>query len=289
MSLLRVAAIVCLLMLAGVDRLAAESAPAPLLTCQGRLTTNGAPATGSHSFSFTILDGNGATQWSVSGISLTVSDGLYAVVLGDTTVAGMTAIPASILGTSGLSLQIQADGQTLTPNVAIIPALQADMAFAVAASAVGSAQLQAGAVGTSQLQAGAVTAAILAPSLAAEITPKVRIITSWTGSLTIAARDANGSIVALCGSQSNASPAVSVTFPSAASFPAGGVVRLRFHSQSTSQPSVTYTLAGSDTLTLDQAIYQSAAGSAPLSAATNVLPERVAFVSDGVSAWYELP
>ncbi len=311
MSFARAFLLLSLLIVAcGMGELVAADQPTPLLTCQGRLTNNGTAATGTHVFAFSILAPGGAVQWSATGISLTVSDGLYAVVLGDTTVSGMSAIPSSILSQTGLTLRIQADGQTLSPDVAIIPAVQSNFAFSVAAGAVGSAQLQAGSVGTAQLQAGAVgsaqlqagsvgtaqlqtgavTAAILDPSLSAELTPKVRIITAWSGSLTISPSDANGAVVALCGTQSLASPAVSITFPAAASFPAGAVVRLRFHTTvSTSTPGVVYTLASGDTLTVDQSIYQASSGSPALSAATNVLPLRAAFVSDGVSAWYELP
>ena len=323
-----------LLLLAGglADRAAAvDVAPPPLLTCQGRLDQPaGTAETGTHTFAFAILAPGNTVLWSVSGLSLSLSDGLYSAVLGDTSVSGMTAIPARILSQPGLTLQITADGTILSPNVAIIPAVQASLAFAVAdgsigtsalqtgavgssqiaagavgmaqlaaaavhtaqlangavrtnkiavgavgtaqlaagavgagqlapgavgtpqlaagavgagqlaAGAVGTGQLAAGAVGTPQLQPGSVNLSILDSGLAEEITPKVRIITSWTGSLTILPTDQNGSVVALCGSQSDLSAAVSITFPAASSFPAGGVVRLRFHSTSTSSPAVVY-------------------------------------------------
>jgi hypothetical protein len=245
--------------------------PAPLLTCQGRLTTSGQTASGNHVFTFSIINPDSSVAWTASAITLPVNDGLYAVVLGDTTVAGMPAIPAGILTTSGLSLRITADAQLLSPDVALIPAVQANLAFHVANGVIGSAQLD--------------------PTLGAQLTPKARIIApaAWNGSLTIASSDANGEVVALCGNQSKTSPPVVITFPSASSFPAGGVVRLRFHATSTSSPVVNYVLQGSDTLTVDQTIYQTAAGSPALVAASNVLPPTVAFVSDGAAAWYQVP
>ena len=128
----------CLLLCAGMALLSAvEVAPPPLLTAQGRITEAGNPVNGSRSFSFAIIASDGATVlWSTPSLNLTVVNGLYAVLLGNTGLGGMPAIPASILTQTGLSLKVVVDGAPLLPNVAIVPALQADLAFGVAPGAV---------------------------------------------------------------------------------------------------------------------------------------------------------
>ncbi len=74
----------------------------PLLNFQGRIVIGGASYNGAGQFQFALVDGAGAnTFWSNDGtssggreptaaIALTLTNGLYAVLLGDTTVAGMT-------------------------------------------------------------------------------------------------------------------------------------------------------------------------------------------------------
>jgi hypothetical protein len=74
----------------------------PLLNFQGRIVIGGASYNGVGQFQFALVDGAGATTyWSNDGsssggsepsaaISLTLTNGLYAVLLGDTTLAGMT-------------------------------------------------------------------------------------------------------------------------------------------------------------------------------------------------------
>ena len=74
----------------------------PLLNFQGRIVIGGVSYNGVGQFQFALVDGTGATTyWSNDGnssggsepaaaISLTLTNGLYSVLLGDTTVAGMT-------------------------------------------------------------------------------------------------------------------------------------------------------------------------------------------------------
>ncbi len=74
----------------------------PLLNFQGRIVIGGAAYSGPGQFQFALVDGAGAnTFWSNDGTSsggheptaaipLTLTNGLYAVLLGDTSVAGMT-------------------------------------------------------------------------------------------------------------------------------------------------------------------------------------------------------
>jgi hypothetical protein len=73
----------------------------PLLNFQGRIVIGGVSYNGAGQFQFALVDGTGAnTYWSNDGtsagggepssaISLTLTNGLYAVVLGDTNVSGM--------------------------------------------------------------------------------------------------------------------------------------------------------------------------------------------------------
>ncbi len=128
----------CLLLCAGMALLSAvEVAPPPMLTAQGRITEAGNPVNGQRSFSFAIIASDGTTVlWSTPSLNLTVVNGLYAVVLGSTSLGGMPAIPPSILTQTGLSLKVAVNGAPLLPNVAIIPALQADIAYSVAPGSV---------------------------------------------------------------------------------------------------------------------------------------------------------
>lgn len=120
----RVAFNVCLalLILAGLATAASASwAPAPdapstvaptVVSYQGQLTQSGSPFSGTGFFKFAIVDGRPATMWSNDGTStvgsepdsavqLTVSNGLFNVLLGDTTLHGMTeALPATAFGAS---------------------------------------------------------------------------------------------------------------------------------------------------------------------------------------------
>ena len=71
---------------------------------EGRLSVDGVPFAGTGRFKFAIIGGQGATLWSSSEISLTVSDGVYAVRLGES--AQAPPISAAILGTPPPKLRI---------------------------------------------------------------------------------------------------------------------------------------------------------------------------------------
>lgn len=74
----------------------------PLLNFQGRIVIGGTSFNGAGQFQFALVDGTGAnTFWSNDGtssgggepsssISLTLTNGLYSILLGDTNLAGMT-------------------------------------------------------------------------------------------------------------------------------------------------------------------------------------------------------
>ena len=107
---------------------AVDAAPAPTLAYQGRLVEGTTAVNGARTFDFSLLDSTGAELWNSGPLTLTVTDGLYSVVLGST---GMPALPVAIMGKSGLKLRVVLAGQTLTPDAAIVPAFQASAAWEV--------------------------------------------------------------------------------------------------------------------------------------------------------------
>jgi hypothetical protein len=98
------------------------------LAYQGRLLESNVPASGARSFLFSILDSNGIQIWTSGPQTLTVTDGIYGIVLGAT---GMPALPASLDLQANLHLRVIADGVQLTPDVPLIPAFQASAAWNV--------------------------------------------------------------------------------------------------------------------------------------------------------------
>ena len=112
----------------------------PLLNFQGRIVIGGASYNGAGQFQFALVDGTGAnTFWSndgtstggsepVAAITLTLTNGLYAVLLGDTTVSGMTQpLTASVFTNSDVRLRVWFNDGThgfeqLAPDQRIAPA-----------------------------------------------------------------------------------------------------------------------------------------------------------------------
>lgn len=105
---------------------AADPAPAPLLPYQGRLIEAGQVVNGNRIYVFSILDSTDVELWNSGNQTLTVTNGLYSALLGG---AGMPAIPASLLMTAGMKLRVTVAGQVLTPDVALVPTLQARSAW----------------------------------------------------------------------------------------------------------------------------------------------------------------
>lgn len=160
-----------------------------LINYQGRVAVDAVNFDGPGLFKFALVDGAGTTTlWSSDGtsiagsqptgaVSLTVSKGLYSVLLGDTALANMTTIPASVFNNADVRLRVWFnDGikgsQLLTPDqriAAVGYAMVADnvpdgaiTAAKIANRAVGQTQLAAGAVGSSQLANNSVGSAQLA-------------------------------------------------------------------------------------------------------------------------------
>jgi len=113
---------------------AIQAAPIPAITYQGRLMESGVAITGDRSFVFAILDSTGVEQWNSGAQTLAVTGGLYSAVLGST---GMPALPAALLGRTGLQLRVHISGLAMTPDVDIVPAFQALSAWNLAGPLAG--------------------------------------------------------------------------------------------------------------------------------------------------------
>ncbi len=106
--------IVCILFF-GIAVLQAASAPVPeRISYQGRVLSHGRNFDGAGQFRFALIDAvSTQTLWSNDGaappaaaVSVTVTDGLFTVILGDTSLANMTAIPMSIFTNRDVRLRV---------------------------------------------------------------------------------------------------------------------------------------------------------------------------------------
>ena len=104
----------------------ADPVPLSQVAYQGRLIEGAVPVNGTRVFSFTILDSAGQELWNSGSQSLSVEAGIYGVLLG---ASGMPPIPASVLLRSNLFLRVSIGGVLMSPDVAMIPALQARSAW----------------------------------------------------------------------------------------------------------------------------------------------------------------
>lgn len=155
----------------------ASSAQVPhIINYQGRITVGGTNYDATGLFKFALVntagtvnywanDGTGGGQPN-TGVSLTVNKGLYSVLLGDTTVSGMTtAIAPTVFANSDVRLRVWFnDGsgyQQLAPDQRIAAVGYALAAATVADGAVTSAKLADASVTTVKLAAGSVTLAKL--------------------------------------------------------------------------------------------------------------------------------
>ena len=133
----------------GASPLLQGSGSPSVVSYQGYVTDDGIPYTGTGYFKFAVVNAVGDTSyWSNDGTStggaepaasvqLTVTDGLFHVLLGDTDLANMTALDASVFDDTERYLRIwfSADGSTYTQldpdrRIAAVPyALQAQEAL----------------------------------------------------------------------------------------------------------------------------------------------------------------
>ena len=167
--------------------IAPASAQVPqLINYQGRVAVGTVNFDGSGAFKFALVNGDGtATYWSNDGtstagseptaaVTLTVTKGLYSVLLGDATLPHMTVVPATVFTNADVRLRVWFnDGtngsQLLTPDQRIaavgyaMMAGNAAVAQTVPDGAITSAKIAAGAVGSAHIGANAVQAANIAP------------------------------------------------------------------------------------------------------------------------------
>jgi len=159
-----------------------------LINYQGRVVISNVNFNGTGQFKFALVNSAGTTTyWSNNGtstngseptapVSLTVTSGLYSVLLGDTSLgASMTVIPTTVFAQTDLRLrvwfndgthgsQLLSPDQRLAPNgyVASTSVTTTDLvdgsvtSAKLASGAVGSTQIASGAVGAAQIASGAV-------------------------------------------------------------------------------------------------------------------------------------
>ena len=164
----------------------ANSAPAQvpnLINYQGLVAAGATNFNGTGAFKFVLTNAAGnVTYWSNDGsssggreptnaVSLTVAKGLYSVLLGDTTLGNMSAIPASVFVNPDVRLRVWFnDGtngsQLLSPDQRLAPnSYLADgtvSSSALGGNSVTSTKIANGAVGSAQLGNNAVTATKIA-------------------------------------------------------------------------------------------------------------------------------
>jgi hypothetical protein len=139
-----------------------------MINYQGRVSVAGTNFDGTGQFKFALVNGTGTTNyWSSGAVSLTVTKGLYSVLLGDTTVTNMTAIPTTVFTNSDVRLRVWFnDGvsgfQQLSPDQRIAAVGYAMIAANVTDGAITSDKLADNAVSSNKLAASAVTAAAIA-------------------------------------------------------------------------------------------------------------------------------
>ena len=147
-SLTGLAAIVLVVaLLTATGPTGAQSGAPTVVSYQGQVTVGGAPYDGTGHFKFAVVNAAGdTTYWSndgtasgepVNAVALTVSNGLFNVLLGDTALANMTALPATAFDGTERYLRVwfMEDGGSaftqLSPDrrIAAVPyALQAEEA-----------------------------------------------------------------------------------------------------------------------------------------------------------------
>jgi hypothetical protein len=194
-----------------------------LINYQGRVVVSNVNFNGTGQFKFALVNSAGTTTyWSNNGtstngseptaaVSLTVTSGLYSVLLGDTSLgASMTVIPTTVFAQTDLRLrvwfndgthgsQLLSPDQRLAPNGYVASSSVSTTNLAdgsvtstkLASAAVGSTQIASGAVGSTQMAAGSVGASQIANSTitAAKISSGqvVKTVNGLTDAVTIAA------------------------------------------------------------------------------------------------------
>ena len=167
--------------------IAAQAQVPPMISYQGRVLMDNVNFNGTGQFKFALVQGAGPTLlWKNDGsagntepsaaVSLSVANGLVMTTLGDTTLANMTAIPASAFVNADVRLRVWFNGgagfQQLTPDQRVVSVGYALMSGNVPDGSITSAKLANGAVtsgkiandaiGAIQIAAGAVNSSDIA-------------------------------------------------------------------------------------------------------------------------------
>ena len=164
------------LALAAIISTSALNAQVPqLLNYQGRVAVDAVNFDGTGQFKFALVNADGTTTFwsnddtSVAGsepgaaVSLTVTKGLYSVLLGDPTLANMSAIPASAFAEADVRLRVWFDdgvngSQLLDPDQRIAPAAY------LADGTVTTASIANDAIVAAKIAAGTIDGTRIAPA-----------------------------------------------------------------------------------------------------------------------------
>jgi hypothetical protein len=165
---------------------------------QGQVFVDGRPFTGEADFLFAIVNAtNGGYLWTNDGntppttpVRLSVSEGVYAVLLGGT---GMNPLPPSVFDNSNTRLRIWFGGSQLSPD---LPLASVPYAFRVADGAVKASSIADGAVGSAKIADGTIVDADISSTAAisgSKLGPGIDAANITTGTLPIA-RIADGAV-----------------------------------------------------------------------------------------------
>ena len=173
-----------------------------LIHYQGRVVVSGVNFDGAGQFKFALVNSAGTTTfWSNDGTSVggsqpnaaitqPVAKGLYSILLGDTSVANMALLPASVFANPDVRLRIWFNNgalgfQQLAPDQRLAPQPY------LADGAVTTAKIASGAVTNTQLSPNAVQAGNIAPGAVgpAQVSASIPVLTNagntFTGSLAV--------------------------------------------------------------------------------------------------------
>jgi len=158
MRLYRFLSVTAVLVFVCVFGSAAHAQVPQLINYQGRVAVSGTNFSGTGQFKFALVSGStpNVTFWSndgtstagsvpTNGVSLSVTKGLYSVLLGDVALTNMSAVPASVFTNSDVRLRVWFnDGphgwQLLTPDQRIAAVGYAMMAGSVSDGAITAAK-----------------------------------------------------------------------------------------------------------------------------------------------------
>ncbi len=109
-----------ILSIGGMSILFSASTP-QIITFQGQLKEHGYSVSGTKSMRFEIVNGSGTVYWqshASNGVSVTVTNGVYTVGLGDTALSNMSALSAADLDKGEtLYLRVYVEGTQLSPDI----------------------------------------------------------------------------------------------------------------------------------------------------------------------------